>query len=169
MGASQLAEAVSDLFLYDFSSLPMDVIMEMRDRLVTTLDPMRAELLRFTEDLRKMITAQSQEPLMLATEARNLIATRVEPVIREANHHARQLAERKWQKLYTSAAKALGLAGATFIDPKLFAKAIQQTLEVGALAFADADDRATKATGSAIAQFVLEARNIKLGSKGLTQ
>jgi hypothetical protein len=66
------------------------------------------------------------------------------------------MAKKKFRKLFTSAAKAFGITGAAFFQPKLFAKAIGKTLEVGVLAFSDAEDEST--VPRATAQFVLEAR-----------
>jgi hypothetical protein len=152
---SALLSENTNLLLPDISSLPFEAVAEIRDRLKDNLDPMRAEMLRLTEDLRKMVGRKLSEPGMVRAEARNLIATRVEPVVREASSRAREMANNKWRKLYTGAAKALGFAGAGYLDPKLLAKAVQQTLEVGALAFAKPEDKTPgpKAT----ANFVLEA------------
>ena len=155
--ATHLMQAITRLLLPDVSSLPLDAIGEMKDRLRASLEPMRAELLRFTENLRELIGDKAIDSATLDREAVNLVASRIEPVVREANFRARELAERKWRKLYVGAAKAFGLTGAALVDAKLFSKAIQQTLEVAALAFADAEDESPKPTGSATAQFVLEA------------
>jgi hypothetical protein len=156
IAATQLMQALSKLLLTDVSSLPLDAIAEMRDRLQNTLDPMRAEMLRFTEDLRQAVDNDPHDPTLLAAEAENLIATRVEPVVREANAYAREMAEKKWRKLFTSAATAFGLTGAAFINHILMAKAVQKTLQTGALAFNASEDERTMP--KATAQFVLEAR-----------
>lgn len=155
-----LTNAMSKLLLPEVSSLPLEAIAEMRDRRADALDPMRAELLRFTEDLRRLIGDKPPTVAQLESEAQNLVATRIESVVREAGRRARELADKKWRKLFASAAAAFGLTGATFVDPKLLAKAIQKTLEVGALAFGDPENDQPRVTGAATAQFVLEARTI---------
>jgi hypothetical protein len=87
-----------------------------------------------------------------------LVASKIEPVVREAAYRTRQLVEPKWIKLFTGLAKAFGFAGASWIDPKLFGKAVQQTLETGALAFGEAED---KTPGPKMtAQFVLRAGSL---------
>lgn len=108
-------------------------------------------------ELRKFVRNINEEAAVKA-EAEILIATRVEPIVREADHRARELANKKWRKLYTSAAKTFGFAGAAYFDPKLLGTAVQQTLETGALAFGDLEDRmpGPKMT----AQFVLRTRTM---------
>ena len=63
----------------------------------------------------------------------------------------------KWRKLLTGAAKAFGFAGAALVDPKLLATAVQQTLEVSALALEKPEDNEPQAR--ATSQFVLQARS----------
>jgi hypothetical protein len=131
--------------------------VELRERNKDVLNPMRAELLRLTEDLRKLVEDSKNGAGAIEAEAMNLVATRVEPVVREADHRTRQLLEQKWRKLYAGAAKAFGFAGASVLDPKLIGKAIQQTLETGALAFDKVED---KTPGPKMtAQFVLQAHS----------
>jgi hypothetical protein len=155
-GTEALQAAVSKLLLPDVSSLPLEAIGELRDRLKDVLDPMRGELLRLTEDLRKLVDGKT-DLATIGAEAENLVATRVEPLVRDADHRARELANRKWRKLFTSAAKAFGFAGASFIDAKLIGKAVQQTLETTAMTLGNVED---KTPGPKMtAQFVLEARS----------
>jgi hypothetical protein len=118
---------------------------------------MRAELLRLTEDLRKLVSNQTDLKI-IEYEACNLVATRVEPVVREADHRTRELADQKWRKLFTSAAKTFGFAGAALVDSKLIGKAVQQTLETSALAFGDIEDK--RPGPKMTAQFVLQARRL---------
>ena len=142
-GAHELMMSLSRLLLPDVSDLPVEAIMEIRDRLQDSLDPVRAELLRLTEDLR-LIVLNTQNEESISDEADNLIATRVEPLVREASRRADELLNRKWRKLMSGAAKAFGFAGAGFADPRLFTKAIQQTLETGALALADVEEEPSR-------------------------
>jgi hypothetical protein len=116
---------------------------------------MRAEILRFTEDLLKIVESSPDLDLVNA-EVNNLIATRVEPVIRDADRRANELLQDKWSKLLAGAAKAFGFAGAGFLDPELLAKAVQQTLETDALALSPVEDGGVSM--SETAQFVLRAR-----------
>jgi hypothetical protein len=155
--AHELMMGLSRVLLPDVSSLPIDAIMDVRTCLRDSLDPMRAEMLRLTEDLRQLVGG-STDSAVIAAEADNLIATRVEPVVREANRRTNELVNAKWRKLFVGAAKAFGFAGAGFVDPKLIGKAVQQTLETGALAFSDPEE-ALPTVGST-AQFVLRARGL---------
>ncbi len=155
--AHELMMSVSRLLLPDVSKLPVEAIMEIRNGLQDSLDPVRAEMLRLTEDLRKVVSdIQSQDSL--SVEADNLIATRVEPLVRDANRRANELLDRKWRKFLVGAAKAFGFAGAGLADPKLFAKAIQQSLETGALALTEVEDDPTNLKSTS--QFVLRARRL---------
>jgi hypothetical protein len=155
--AHELMMGVSRLLLPDVSDLPVEVIVDIREQLQDSLDPLRAEMLRLTEDLRKVI-GTSHDRTIIAAEVDNLIAVRVEPVVRDANRRAKELLDRKWRKLLAGAAKAFGFAGAAFLDPKLFAKAVQQTLETGALALGDGEDQCLSLKETA--QFVLHARRL---------
>lgn len=155
--AQSLQSAVSKLLLPDISVLSVEEIFELKDMLSTSLDPMRAELLRFTEDLRKMVSANADAD-EIEREAVNLVATRVEPVVREADHRTRELAKKKWRKFYEALAKAFGFAGASLIDSKMIAKAVQQTLEAGAVVLAKPEDQTPQPKMTA--QFVLEARSL---------
>jgi hypothetical protein len=157
-GAHELMMSLSRLLLPDVSSLPVDVIMDIRDRLQDSLDPVRAELLRLTEDLRLLIPASEQKENSISAEANNLIATRVEPIVRDASRRANEMLNRKWRRFLAGAAKAFGFAGAGFVDPKLFAKAIQQTLEAGMLSISEEDE--DRPNFKATSQFVLHARRL---------
>ena len=59
---------LSHVLLPDVSSLPIDAIMDVRTRLGDSLDPMRAEMLRLTEDLRQLVGA-STDSATIAAEA----------------------------------------------------------------------------------------------------
>jgi hypothetical protein len=61
-------EALSRLTLPDVSTLPLDVIAEIRDKLQVSLDPMRAEMLQLSEDLRKTGAVTQDEVLREAKE-----------------------------------------------------------------------------------------------------
>jgi hypothetical protein len=155
--AHELMTSLSRVLLPDVSDLPIEAIMDVRSRLQDSLDPMRGEMLRLTEELRQLV-GSSTDSAAIAAEADNLIATRVEPVVRDANRRANELLQAKWRKLFTGAAKAFGFAGAGFVDPKLIGKAVQQTLETGALAFGDHEE-SVPPMGST-SQFVLRARRL---------
>ena len=59
---------LSHVLLPDVSSLPIDAIMDVRTRLGDSLDPIRAEMLRLTEDLRQLVGA-STDSATIAAEA----------------------------------------------------------------------------------------------------
>jgi hypothetical protein len=60
---------VSQLLLPDVSTLPLSAIVEMRERTKDVLNPMRAELLRFTETLRELVgDAQNDGQVIRAEE-----------------------------------------------------------------------------------------------------
>jgi hypothetical protein len=160
-GVTHLQWALSDLLLPDFQDLPFGAIVELRESCGDVLNPMRAELLRLTEILREIVEHYKDDGATIESEARNLIATRVEPIVREADQRTRELADRKWRKLYTGAAKAFGFAGASFFDPKLIGKAIQQTLETGALMLKDEEDK--NPHPKITAQFALQAHSFLKG------
>ena len=86
--ADFLVRAAHNVLLPDVSHIPLPEIAMMRDRLHDELAPMRAELLRFTDDLRKVVGDGADDDDHLMQEAENLIATRVEPVVHEAAKHA---------------------------------------------------------------------------------
>jgi hypothetical protein len=155
--AHALMMGMSRLLLPDVSDLPIGGIMDLREKMKDSLDPMRAEMLRLTDDLRKLV-GTSHDPNLLTAEVDNLIATRVEPVVRDADRRAKEFLQKKWRKLFAGAAKAFGFAGAGFLDPKLLAKAVQQTLETGAMALSPVEDRGVSM--SETAQFVLRARRL---------
>jgi hypothetical protein len=148
---------ISRLLLPDVSDLPIDGILDLRERLKDSLDPMRAEMLRLTDDLRKIVES-SRDPNLITAEVNNLIATRVEPVVRDADRRANELLQKKWRKILAGAAKAFGFAGAGFVDPKLLAKAVQQSPETGAMALSPVEDHGVSM--SETAQFVLRARRL---------
>ncbi|MEM9670764.1 MAG: hypothetical protein AAF950_17770 [Pseudomonadota bacterium] len=82
--AQELMNAIQRVLLPDVSELTLEQIKALQDRSKDELDPMRAEMLRLTEDLRKMV-GDDWDTNDLAREAENLIATRVEPSVRELN------------------------------------------------------------------------------------
>lgn len=153
-----LLKSLFQLLLTDVSELPLSAVAELDDRLKDSLDPMRAEMLRFTEDLRTLVAEKTITPELLTIEARNLIATRVEPVVRDAKSRTTEMMKSKFRKLFSSAAKAFGFTEAAFIDPRMISKAVQQTLETGALAFADLEE--DRGEPMATATFVLKAQTL---------
>lgn len=131
--------------------------MPLREKTKDSLDPIRAEMLRLTEDLRKLVVT-SHDPNLLTAEVNTLIAARVEPVVRDADRRANELLHKNGANSWFGAPKAFGFAGAGFVDPKLLAKAAQQTLETGALALSPVGDHGVSM--SETAQFVLRARRL---------
>ncbi|MGA3237018.1 MAG: hypothetical protein ABSG03_11975 [Bryobacteraceae bacterium] len=106
---------MSRLLLPEVSTLPISALAELRDKLSGVLVPMRAEILRFIDELRKAVGDEPEQSALQA-EADILVAVRVEPVVREAAVRTREPIDQKCRKLYTGAAKAFGLAGAALVD-----------------------------------------------------
>jgi hypothetical protein len=148
-------DAISRLLLPDVSGLPLPVLAELRERLASTLDPMRAELLRLTVDLRAS-AGQGASDQDFERAAEVLIKTRVEPVVREAGQRAREIMEAKWRRFYKGVAKVFGLTGAAFFRPDLLKDAFREALDTGgALANREGNSKEQLAD---TARFVLEAR-----------
>lgn len=82
--AQTLMNAMSKVLLPDISRLSFDDVKGLQERAIDELEPMRAEMLRLTQDLRNML-GESWKTEDLAREAENLIATKVEPAVRELN------------------------------------------------------------------------------------
>src|SRR5262249_42544315 len=139
------------------SDLPFEAIFEIRDQTSDVMDPMRAELLRLTEDLRKLVEDES-DVRAIEAEAKNLVHTRIEPVVREADHRAREMAAKKWRKFYVELANTFRLAGASYFDHRLIVKAIEQGIRTTDVAL---DRTEQKGPGPrSTAQFVIEARTV---------
>jgi hypothetical protein len=154
--ANLLMKALSRLMLPDLSALPLEAIAEVRDRLRDTLDPMRAEMLRLSENLRKVSADLGEDELL--RESEELIATRVEPVVRMASARARDLAKKKWRKFFVGLARTFGFAGAGFLNPSLLTKALEEVLSTGA-AISEMKETSEEPT-KASATFVIEARRV---------
>ena len=78
----ELINAMQKLLLPELSRLPLGELRALRDRANDELEPMRAEMLRLTKTLRSMVD-DDWKTEDLAKEARHLIATEVEPPVRE--------------------------------------------------------------------------------------
>jgi hypothetical protein len=63
-------------------------------------------MLRFAESLRKMVDDGKDDPKAMRNEAENLVATKIEPVVREAVQRAKDMAEQKFRNFYTGVAKS---------------------------------------------------------------
>jgi hypothetical protein len=153
--AHVLMEALSRLMLPDVSTLPLGAIAEMRDRLQDTLDPLRAEMLQLSDELRKLTAAATHDELI--GEAEELISTRVEPVVRMANARARELAKSRWRKFFVGIAKSFGFAGAGLLSPGMLTKALEEALAAGA---SIAETKESEHPAKASATFVLKARRL---------
>jgi hypothetical protein len=153
--AQVLMTAMGRLLLPDVSHLPVAAIVEMRSDIGDTLGPMRAEMLHLTEVLRTFVEDDQQDRAKLQAEANNLIATRVLPVVLEADRHAKELLDKKWRAVYGKLASALGFLGAAYLDPNLLAKAVKQGIEAVVKMGENVED-----TTPGTAQFVLHARRL---------
>jgi hypothetical protein len=126
--AQYLMHALSGVLLPDVSNLPVEGIADLRERVGPELDGVRAEMLRLTDTLRVALKDRIDDRT-LRHEARNLISTRLEPVVREANQITKKLLEERWKKFLIGAAKVFGLAGAGLIFPGLLSKAVEEALK----------------------------------------
>ena len=82
--AQELMNAMQRVLMPDVSDLSLEQVKALQDRAKDELEPMRAEMLKLTTDLRTMV-GDDQNISHLTREAENLIATRVEPSVRELN------------------------------------------------------------------------------------
>ncbi len=146
--------ALSRVLLPDISSLPIPEVASLRDKVKDTLDPMRAECLRLTEHLRQMVNDESSD-VEVAREAENLIKTRVEPVVREADKHARDILRGRWRTFFQGTLKCIGLVGLGFLIPKFFEDAIKQGVNIAAESATQLGKVQPPTNG---ARFVLEVR-----------
>ena len=148
-----LMQALSSVLLPDIATLPLLEVMQLREDVKDEIEPMRAALLRLTEDLRKMVENRCSEE-EVAREAVNLIKTRVEPFVREVDQHVRDQANKKWNKFFQGALKAIFFAGAGYLKPDLFKDSLKEAVNVVASTVSEKDQN--KLPGAA--QFVLEVR-----------
>ena len=155
-----LSASVSRLLLPDVGQLPIDAIAELRDKLNPILNPMRAEMLRLTEGLRNMVT-DTVDRTVLSTEADILIATRVEPLIREAGQKTEEMMKKKWRKLLQGGMTVFGLTGAAFLRPDLLKDVVKEGVETAA---ALVEREAYGEPLADTARFVLEARRFMIGA-----
>jgi hypothetical protein len=152
--AHQLMSALSSVLLPEVSSLPISAVGELREKIKDDLDPVRAELLRLTEYLREIVDEEASED-EVAREAANIVKTRVEPVVREASRHTREILNNRWRNFFQGAIKFIGLAGLGFLNTIFFKDAIKQGVNLAADAAVIAQDVHAP---TASARFVLEVR-----------
>jgi hypothetical protein len=108
-----------------------------------------------TEDLRQMVEDEQSEE-EVAREAENLISTRVESVLFEADRHLKDELNKKWKRFFLGTLKAVGLYAGGYLKLDLTKEAFTEVL--GAVAEAllgQGHQRPPTAT----AQFVLEIRH----------
>src|SRR6202040_1310241 len=70
----------------------------------------QAEMMRLTDALRAAVKDKIDDRT-LRRETRNLISTRLEPVVREANQITKKLLEERWKKFLIGTAKVFRLRG----------------------------------------------------------
>ena len=132
----ELVKAMQRLqILPDVSKLHLDDIAKLREEIKDELDPMRAELLRMTEQLRTMV-GEKFDPIEVSREAENLIKTRVESTMREAASHLKSIQESRIRKLIHYSLKTIGIIGLGFTNPATFgAKAIEESVKMAGSTF----------------------------------
>lgn len=147
--------ALSRVLLPDVSSLPLLEVPELKDKVKDELNPMRGELLRLTEDLRQMVEDEHSEE-EVAREAENLISTRVESVLFEADHHLKDELNNKWKRFFRRTGKAVGLYAGGYLGLDFSKEAFTELL--GAIAGV-LQGHGHWRPPTATAQFVLEIRH----------
>jgi hypothetical protein len=78
----------------------------------------------------------------------------VEPFVREADQHARDLVRRKWRRFFEGALKVIGLAGAGWLRPDLTKDVLKEAVNVVTGTVSEKDQQDLPGA----AQFVLEVR-----------
>lgn len=91
-----LLENLTRILLPDVGSLPLEEILEWRDRAKDELGPVRGQMQRLSELLRTR-TEESNDLETLHREAKNLIITEVEPTVLEARSRLKEL-QSAWNK-----------------------------------------------------------------------
>ena len=160
--AQLLMNKLSEIYFPNVSSLPLLEVVELKDKVKDELNPMRAEMLRLTEELRKMVKDESSEE-EVAREAENLIRTRVEPVVREVNKHIREQLNSRWRKFAGKGLKSIGLGGFALISGNLNLSKDALKEAIGMVAEVAAGEGKYKLP-TATSHFVLEIRQ-HYGSK----
>jgi hypothetical protein len=120
-GAQLLMDQMSRLLLPDVAKLPIPAIAELKAKVQPYLDPARADMLRLSKQLREMVKG-NESPNAIAREASNLIATEVEPVVRESARHTAEVMKSRWRKLIGPTLNFLGLCGLGWLNPVMFGK-----------------------------------------------
>lgn len=112
---------LSTLLLPDVSRLPLPAVAELKVEVKDYLDPMRAEMLRLTKQRRGMVEGEyAQEDV--AREAVNLIATEIEPVVRESAKRIEDVMRSRWKKILQGTLNFIGISGLGLLNPGAFAK-----------------------------------------------
>jgi hypothetical protein len=151
--AQILMKSLSRILLPDVSSLPLIEVAELRELVKDELNPMRAELLRLTEDLRKYVK-DDYSPEDIAREADNLITTRVESVLFEADRRIKDFLNNKWRKFFQGVFNVIALVGCGFLLPDLQKEAVKKSIQALAETFLGDDIKLLTST----AEFVIEVR-----------
>lgn len=140
--------------LPDIGQLPLEEIAEIKDKTKDVLNPMRAELLRLTEDLREIVKDDlSTEDAI--TGAKNIIMTRIEPILRETAEHINAEVHNRYLKFLGRLPKYIGIVGLGFLVPSLALDSVKESLGMANEAITLAGR--PKAT-SATVRFALELR-----------
>ena len=119
--AQLLMNEMSRLLLPDVSRLPIPAIAELKEDVKDYLDPARADMLRLSKQLREMVK-EKQSLNDVAHEASNIIATEVEPVVRESARQTAEVMKSRWKKFLRGTLNFIGVCGLGFLNPAMFAK-----------------------------------------------
>lgn len=151
---AELELALQRVCLPDLSHLPLGEVMHVRDSTEHLLDPVRGELLRLTEVLRKPAHAEWGEGVQ--REAAHLIDTRIVPLVLEASSFIESEMGKKRRRLALAIGKYVAVVGLGFLvaDPtKIITKGIELAAET---ARAASDVYMGAPLPAKTAQFVLE-------------
>ena len=89
-----------------------------------------------------------------AREAENLVKTRIEPFVREANAHTRELMQSRWRKYLKGAIEILALGAGGFLSLDLGREVVKKAIRLAAESRGEPQPQAPAAS----TRFVLEVR-----------
>jgi hypothetical protein len=92
---------------------------------------MRAELLKFTKQLRQMVAKKDKtesNPETIAAESKTLVEETIEPLVIRARERIKQAAKKNWARANQAHIEAFVLEQAGWVYPVLIANAVRKTI-----------------------------------------
>lgn len=148
-----LMNSVQRVLMPDVSHLEVDQILELRKEAHDELVGMRCHLLKLSSDLRKL-TGDEVSYQTIVREAENLIATEVEPEVRQVKTKLKHIRKKSIRSVLGNVGEVFGLCLGGFFVPSLWIDAFKQTLKIPQNLL-DQEGLGDIATGTT--QFVLKA------------